>query len=436
MVEAEKRNLFWKDVEPLYAIQQEGKKYLSIVLNVKSMEAVHKVFLKNFHTLTSLKKTRTIPIMCPAYFPLPDGHPKGLERYMVYLRVAPQKYSEVYDKLLSLKHTDDTFLVYASHSFGDDDIIVSMLSKNRETINDFIKKHLGGMDGVNAYETSRVVNRISFLPKKKMDAHVGQFLFDAPAGFNGKRKNPAVYEKYIKERAPMTVIVRLYAKKSLEKLWADVEQNIQKFETQNIVPLYASQQEYKSYLTIIFETSNFEVLKDFMVDKIPNMTDLKKTRTIPLMDPTYFLMPKVHPKKLERYLITLRVGPGLIQQIRTNILGLDLPKNVFVTYLSYSLGVDDIHMSILAESRRAAQQMVKKAFDNMPGVESYDLSNQLRTIRLASKDRWKRHRDRFLSNYDKDHKAEYDTRYDWTDWSDDFEQFALMTGAFQRDMED
>ena len=373
--------------------------------------------------------------MCPAYFPLPDSHPKNLERFLVYLRVAPKKYNDVYRNLCNLKHTEDSFLVYLSHSFGDDDIIVSILSKDRETGLEFVKGKIGNMDGVMAYDTSRIVRRVSLLPKNKMASHLEQFMYDAPAGYNGKRKNAAAYEKYLRENAPMTVIVRIFAKKSLEQLWKDIEHNIQKFETEKIVPLYASQQEYKSYITVIFETANFEVLKDFLIENIPTMADVKKTRTIPLMEPTYFLMAKQHPKKLERYLLSLRLEPGQYQKVRTQIIGSDLPENVFVTYISYTFGQNDFLMSILTESRRSAQEFAKGAFDDMEGVISYDLSNQLRTIRLTSKDRWKRHRDKFLSDYDKGHRRDFDVRYDWTDWSEDFEEFALMTGAFKRDME-
>ena len=45
-IEAEKRNLYWKDVEPIYALRLEGRRYVSIVLDVKSLDSVQKVVLQ------------------------------------------------------------------------------------------------------------------------------------------------------------------------------------------------------------------------------------------------------------------------------------------------------------------------------------------------------------------------------------------------------
>ncbi|MDO9536798.1 MAG: hypothetical protein Q7J68_00580, partial [Thermoplasmata archaeon] len=99
MVESEKRNLYWDDVTPLYAIRQEGKEYLSIVLDVKNLDAIEKMFVKSLNAMATVRETRTIPIMSPIYFPLPEGHPKDLQRYLMYLRVEPGKYDSVYNKI-------------------------------------------------------------------------------------------------------------------------------------------------------------------------------------------------------------------------------------------------------------------------------------------------------------------------------------------------
>jgi hypothetical protein len=151
-----------------------------------------------------------------------------------------------------------------------------------------------------------------------------------------------------------------------------------------------------------------------------------------MLEPTYFLMPKKHPKNLERYLISLRVEPRKAQNIHSSIVDHDFPENVFLTYLTFTLGDDDILLSILAESHDSAHNFVKNTFGTMEGVNYYSISNQLKTMRLTSVMKWKRHQHKFLSGYDKRHKKEY-ADYDWTN---DFSEYAAMTGAFVHELED
>jgi DNA-binding Lrp family transcriptional regulator len=266
-IEIEKRYLYWEGIIPLYAIQQEGKKYVSMVLDVKNLESVQNVFLKYFATMTSVSKTKTIPIMAPLYFPLPEGHPKELGRFQVYLRVSPDKYDDVYSSVISLDYPDDVMLTYISHSFGDDDIIISLLAVDEEAAKKFVKNHIEKINGVLALDISRVLKSLYLQPPDKSAEHRDRFLYSVPAGQTGELKNPIAYKKYRNERTQMTVIVRLFAKKTLDKLWVDIEENMPKAETRDLIPLYASQQEEKDYIIVIFEEEKLEVLKDVLREK-------------------------------------------------------------------------------------------------------------------------------------------------------------------------
>ncbi len=427
MFETEKRNLYWDDVKPLYALRQEGKRYVSILLDVKKFEAVEKVFLKDLMAMATVSHTRTIPIMAPIYFPLPEGHPENMERFLVYLRVQPDKYKAVYDNIIGTKHDNNTFINYVSYSFGDDDIIVSMLSKDRESVQKFVDTSIHSIDGVNALDITKVVRRLPMLQDNEMKAHKDRFVYTAPAGEGGTLANPEAFKKYCQEKDSITVIVRLFGKTTLEKLWHDIDKNIKNYESDHVIPLYASQPEKKNYITVVFEVTNFEDLKNFITENIQTMEHVNKTRTVPMLEPTYFLMPKEHPDDLFRFLVALRVMPKHYQTVRSRITGFKYPKNVFLTYVSYTLGEDDILVSLLAESRKAARNFAKMAFDDVDSIHSYDISNQLTTKRLTTPDKWKKHQNRFLSNFDKHHKKDYDARYDW---ADEFKEDAAMSGAF------
>jgi hypothetical protein len=151
-----------------------------------------------------------------------------------------------------------------------------------------------------------------------------------------------------------------------------------------------------------------------------------------MLEPTYFLLSKEHPKNLKRYLISLKLEPRKAQAVYTNIRNYNYPKDVFLTYLTLALGDDDALLSVLGENDQAVQDFAQNAFDPMDGVINYQISSQLKTKRLASKDVWRRHHKKYLSSFDKQHEEDFDDDFDWTD---DFEEYAAMTGAFVHEFE-
>ncbi len=430
-IESQKRNLYLDDVVPLYLIRQEGKRYLSIVLDVKSLESMLP-FLHNITATTPVKKITTIPLMSPIYFPLPKDCPTGFSRFQVFLRVAPERYDDVYNNIITHDYPKYVVVTYLSYSFGDDDIIVSLLAKNKQTAADFVKNSLAKADGVLSHDISRVVRSEYLLPPDKTRTHRARFMYSQPAGKKGRYVNQDAHDKYLQENAQMTVTVRLYAGESISKLWKDVEKHLPKIESKDLVPLYASQPKNQDYISVIFEAANFEVLKDVLTKEVPSLVDIRKTRTIPMLEPTYFLMPKSHPTNLERYLISLRVDPSRFPQIRSNIIGFEFPDSVFLTYLSYVFGIDDIMLSILTDSRQSARDFAKDAFNQIEDIQSYKITNQLKTKRLTSGRRWKQHQLRYLSSYDRQHREDYDKGFDWTN---DLYEYALMSGEYHSDME-
>ncbi len=433
LIEAEKRNLFWEGVTPLFAQQMEGREYIGINLDVQKPEYILSVFLKNIATMIAVDKTKTIPLIHPMFFPLPKGHAKSLQRFQVFLRVHPEKYEEVRSKIVELEYPRDIVLTYLSFSFGDDDVILSMLARNREVLARFVSESVRRVEGVEAAEIAHVVRLVPLCPQSQLEACNSRFLCSAPAGRPSKLRNPTAYAKYRAERSKSTVIVRLFPKRGLEELWTEIEKSAPKLETKDVVPLYASQQEAKGWVAIIFETSNFEALGSTITNKLPKMLSICKTRTIPMVEPTYFLLPKKHPRNLQRYLVSIRAEPTKFHSIYSQLISYSYPSPMFLTYITYTLGDDDILLSILTDCYERIEEVTKKAFTLIDGVKSYDVSSQVRTKRLTSKRRWEEHLSHFLSSYDRMHEREFDRSFEWPE---DFYERAALTGAFRHDLED
>ncbi len=432
-IDSGKRNLFVPDVQPLYAIRLEERREVGIVLDVKRLDSVMKVFLTSVNAMAEVKEVMTESLMDPVYFPPPKEHATGQQRYLVRLRASPVRYKAVYNAIRDMKGTPDTWISYLSYSFGDFDITVNLLAKNREAARKFTRTKLGKIRGVEHTEVTKIVQVIPLLSTPRMITQRNRFMWSAPAGSRGKREDPAAFRRYAGEKSPLCVIVRLSATKRVLTQWDEIEKSLRRRETRDVAPIFASLQEAKGFISVMFEARNLEVLKDFLVDVLPKVMEAEKTRTIPLLEPTYFLMPREHRRDLKRFLVSLRTEPTQYHVVRSRVFGLDYPDDIHPTYLSYIMGQNDLVLSVLARSARAARDFARQSFGSMPEVLAYDVSSQLRTTRLTSRTRWRQHRNKYLSSYDKQHRKDYDAEYDWTESSYAYD---LMNGAQSREMED
>lgn len=76
-----------KDCTPLYVSQQEEKAFMSVIYDVKDIDAFADVLMKQIPSVANSEKTRTVTLLKPVFFPAPRDRPNQLERYQVGLRV-------------------------------------------------------------------------------------------------------------------------------------------------------------------------------------------------------------------------------------------------------------------------------------------------------------------------------------------------------------
>ena len=106
--------------------------------------------------------------------------------------------------------------------------------------------------------------------------------------------------------------------------------------------------------------------------------------------------------------------------------GMGKITNLFHQHLAHT------EITPLEKTPKAVQDFAQNAFDPMDGVINYQISTQLKTKRLASKEVWRRHHKKYVSSFDKQHEEDFDDDFDWTD---DFEEYAALTGAFVHEFE-
>jgi hypothetical protein len=222
----------------------------------------------------------------------------------------------------------------------------------------------------------------------------------------------------------MMILLRIFPKQDLNDSWSRALANLEEISNKDCMPLYASQQEEKDFMSIMYDVKDIDSFADVLVRKLPPAANSQKTRTITLLRPVFFPAPKDRPEQLERYQVAMHVASDELNNVFNHTIHLDYAADLFPTYAAYSFGEDDILLSMLSISRDKVRGFVKEKIESQQGVLGVDIARIDRSKRLAPLETWRHYReDKYLFK-PSDGFEEYD-----------FTQQALLSGAFARELE-
>jgi hypothetical protein len=141
---------------PLYLSHQEDKNFMSLIYDVKDMDHFDDIIVKKIPSTMPTEKTRTLTLLKPVFFPVRKDTPANLERYVVAVQVTSGELENIFNHILNLDYPNDVFPTYVAYSFGEDDILTSMLSTSRDKIKKFIEEKLARQRGVLNVEITRI----------------------------------------------------------------------------------------------------------------------------------------------------------------------------------------------------------------------------------------------------------------------------------------
>jgi len=230
----------------------------------------------------------------------------------------------------------------------------------------------------------------------------------------------------------MLIIVRLYPKIDINKIWDYVEHEIKEESSKSMTPLYATQTEGMMDVGIIFDVKDSNDIAQFLTEEIVKCHEVHHTKTISLMKPVFFPIPKKKPENIQRYLIRVYMHPRYYKQNYEHLVSYRYPYNLFPIYISYSLGDEDIIMSIGADSKETALKFLREQIRTLDGVDQSALYPVFRAKRFAPLEKLIEHQKKYLTDSGKKTPLnEVDSTFDWVE---DFEQYAMLTGAFRADL--
>ncbi len=230
----------------------------------------------------------------------------------------------------------------------------------------------------------------------------------------------------------MMIIARLYPKMDLNKVWNYVENEIAKESTDLVTPLYATQTEGMMSVGVIFDVKDLDNIAHFLTENVAKCDDVHHTKTISLMKPVFFPIPKEKPDNIQRYVIRIYTHPKNYGEIYNYLIDYNYPFNLFPIYVSYSLGDEDIIMNVAADSDVTVNNFLREKIRTMDGVDSSSFYPVVKAKRFAPLSKLIEQQKKYLTERaKKTSESETDKEFDWVE---DFEHHAMLTGAFRRDI--
>ena len=229
------------------------------------------------------------------------------------------------------------------------------------------------------------------------------------------------------------MIVRLYPKTDLNKVWHFVENVIGKETSDVVTPLYSAQLEGMMSVGVIFDVKDPDYIAHFLTETLSGFDECHHTRTISLMKPVFFPIPKKKPENSRRYIIRIYTHPKNYKNIYNYLLNYKYPFNMFPIYVSYSLGDEDIVMNVAADNDQTVNNFLKQHIRTLDGVDTSMFYPVVKSKRFAPlSELIKRQQEHLAEKAKEVPESEVDEEFDWVE---DFEEYAMLTGAFPRDLE-
>ena len=230
----------------------------------------------------------------------------------------------------------------------------------------------------------------------------------------------------------MLMIVRLFPRTDISRVWNYVEQEIKEEPSVSYTPLYATQTEGMMNVGVIIDVKNPDDLAQFITEEIVKCDEVNHTKTISLMKPVFFPIPKKKPENIQRFVIRIYSHPKQYKKVYENLISYRYPFNMFPIYISYSLGDEDILMSVGADSQETINKFVRQHVRMLDGVNQASYYPVHRAKRFASLKKLIEEQQQHLSEKAKKTPTG-DIDYEF-DFVESFEEYAKLTGAFPGDI--
>jgi len=153
----------WKsaDIVPLYVTKRLSKGQTSFIVEARDSSTFADFLLERFSHLEAIEDYYVVNLMRPIFFPLPH-EVAGLKRFTVELSCEKPTCKSVYECLSKIKPTEEGIITYMAFTFLErgHDLILSVLSKDMETLETFLHQNVTSIEGVKNISVNEITKTL------------------------------------------------------------------------------------------------------------------------------------------------------------------------------------------------------------------------------------------------------------------------------------
>jgi hypothetical protein len=151
---------------------------VSLILDLKDENSFGEFVSKHISPLEQVEGVWLINLVKPRFLHVPRGTPMDYKRFVLTISAEPSAYEYIYKKIIGLrneKHAIVTYVTYIFQPLGKD-LQVSVISKDKDTINEFVEKDVMNINGVKDVDISPVSKTKKLVPNKEWLEHINPYI--------------------------------------------------------------------------------------------------------------------------------------------------------------------------------------------------------------------------------------------------------------------
>ncbi len=190
--------------------------------------------------------------------------------------------------------------------------------------------------------------------------------------------------------------IRMFPKEDADPIWGFVNEKFASIESEKVRPLFTSIQTGSRFVSAFVMVDDVESIGDFLVEEIGKRADIVDTTTIPLLKMTFLPVREGEMGEVKRYSIMMKCLPRYYYSLYKKLINLTPEGGVYPNFGAFTLGEDDMFLSVWAGSKEQVEKFVEDKIMVMEGMETAEVFPIDKTKIFMSGDDWKQFQRAFL----------------------------------------
>lgn len=167
-----------KDVKLLYMTQRLQEEDISLILDIKDMNAFAIFITKHITPLKYVKGIWLFNLICPRFFQTPIDTPLDFKRYTLTIAAKPQEYANIYDKISNFQPSKDAILTYLAYTFQaiEQDILLSIIARDLSAVEKFSNSYVKPIKGIRNFKITCIFRTKRLVSHDEWEEYIKSYI--------------------------------------------------------------------------------------------------------------------------------------------------------------------------------------------------------------------------------------------------------------------